>query len=366
VTTKIVLENINHKPMRTLLSVLLIAVPVTLILSLVGSSEGFSRESQNRVRGIGADAVMRGTTATAVTTSSGASIKDEYTRFLEEQPHVKLAMGIVVHSVEFPFLSMTGVDLKQFDQMSGGFEYIAGRPLRDPDDVLLDEPYANQQNKKVGETIRLANHDWHIVGIIKPGKLARIVVKKETLQYLDSATGMDSIIYIKLDDPSRAEEFVRRMRQVLPKFGFETMEYYTSLFAVSNVKSLVVFTYVVIGIGVVIGFAVVCLSMYMAVLQRTREIGILKSLGGSKSFILRIILVESALLGIGGTILGIGLSYVAAWAIRSFVPASFPMVIVYSWWPKAAVMTLIGTELGALYPGFNAASNDPIEALAYE
>ena len=63
------------------------------------------------------------------------------------------------------------------------------------------------------------------------------------------------------------------------------------------------------GIGVVIGFAVVCLSMYMAVLQRTREIGILKSLGASKGFILGIILSEALLLGLGGTILGILMSY---------------------------------------------------------
>jgi putative ABC transport system permease protein len=116
----------------------------------------------------------------------------------------------------------------------------------------------------------------------------------------------------------------------------------------------------------VIGFAVVCLSMYMAVLQRTREIGILKSLGGSNGFILRIILTEAFVLGVGGTILGILLSYGACWAIGTFIPASFPMIIVYAWWPRTLLITLIGTEFGALYPGINAARHDPIEALAYE
>jgi putative ABC transport system permease protein len=106
--------------------------------------------------------------------------------------------------------------------------------------------------------------------------------------------------------------------------------------------------------------------MYMAVLQRTREIGILKSLGGSKSFILRIMLTEAAGLAIGGTIIGILLTYGARWAISTFVPASFPMIIVQSWWPKAFAITLIGALLGALYPGMSAAGHDPIEALAYE
>ena len=93
----------------------------------------------------------------------------------------------------------------------------------------------------------------------------------------------------------------------------------------------------IIGIGVVIGFAVVCLSMYMAVLQRTREIGILKSLGASKGFILGIILSEALMLGVGGTILGIVMSYGASRLIHALEPASLPMVIVYEWWWIAGV-----------------------------
>jgi putative ABC transport system permease protein len=106
--------------------------------------------------------------------------------------------------------------------------------------------------------------------------------------------------------------------------------------------------------------------MYMAVLQRTREIGILKSLGGSKAFILRIIWAEALLLGLGGTALGILLSYGARWAIEALKPASFQVEIVYLWWPIVAAITLAGATLGALYPGLSAASHDPIEALAYE
>jgi putative ABC transport system permease protein len=106
--------------------------------------------------------------------------------------------------------------------------------------------------------------------------------------------------------------------------------------------------------------------MYMAVLQRTREIGILKSLGASKGFILAIIETEALLMGLGGTILGILMSYVACWLVHALVPASIPMIIVQTWWPIAGVITLVGAGLGALYPGLSAASHDPIEALAYE
>ena len=220
--------------------------------------------------------------------------------------------------------------------------------------------------KSAGDTLRLLNRDWHVRGVVASGKLAHIVVQKKVLQELDANTGRISGIYVKLDDPANANLVAAQLRELLPNYIVNTMEELTSLFSPSNIQGVREFTAVVIGIGVVIGFAVVCLSMYMAVLQRTREIGILKSLGGSNGFILGIILLEALLLGVGGTILGIILSYGAYWVIGTFIPASFPMVIVYAWWPRALVITLVATGLGALYPGLSAARHDPIEALAYE
>jgi putative ABC transport system permease protein len=367
VTTKMVVENIKHKPMRTLLSILLMGVPVTLILSLVGISEGLSADAQNRARGIGADIVVRTNAASAVSSYSAASIPEKVVSVFQEQPHVKLAMGIIVHNIDFPALNMMGVDMDRFNAMSGGFTYLEGGPLQQPYDVLIDRLYSEQKNAHAGSAVNLLNHEWRVAGVIEGGKMARIVVNKATLQELDSATGKVTNIFLKLDDAANTNAVVQQLQDFTKgSFKIDSMETYTSQFSVTNYGTVKVFTYVVIGIGVVIGFAVVCLSMYMAVLQRTREIGILKSLGGSKAFILRIILAEAALLGIGGTLLGILMSYGARWAILTFVPASFPMIIVHSWWPKALLITLLGAELGALYPGFSAASHDPIEALAYE
>jgi putative ABC transport system permease protein len=232
--------------------------------------------------------------------------------------------------------------------------------------MLLDQPYAEQRKKHVGDTITLLNHEWHIVGIIEPGKLARVAVPKATLQELEAATGHVGMIWVKIDDPSHDKAVAEQLSETFPSLKIEPTAFYMSQFQANNIPQVRVFRYVVIGIGVVIAFAVVCLTMYMAVLQRTREIGILKSLGGSKPFIVRIMMTEAALLGIGGTLLGILLSYGARWAITTFVPASFPMIIVQSWWPKAFLIAEAAALFGALYPGITAASHDPIEALAYE
>src|SRR5207237_6752095 len=142
-----------------------------------------------------------------------------------------------------------------------------------------------------------------------------------------------SRIYLKLDNPANTTAVVKYLKDLpdLEDYPIYDMEEFTSALNVNNVPALKGFTIVIMGIGVVIGFAVVCLSMYMAVLQRTREIGILRSLGASKGFILRIILAEALLMGVGGTVLGILMSYGAYWLIRTLVPASIPMIIVKIW-----------------------------------
>jgi putative ABC transport system permease protein len=363
VILKLVIENLKHRPMRTLLSVLLIGVPVTLVLSLVGLSHGLSEDSQRRARGIGADLIVR--KGGAAINLAGPAIDERFVDFTARQPHVEMAMGVVVHPIELP-LNVMGVDMAEFNRMSGGFTYLHGGPLQGPNDVLIDRVYAEQKKAQVGATLTIMNQPWRVAGIFESGKLARIVVDKGRLQFLDSESGKVSVIYVKLDDPRLANEAAAQLHQALVNLSVDTMESFTSMFDVNNIAEVRDFTYVVIGIGVLIGFAVVCLSMYMAVLQRTREIGILKSMGGSNGFILRIILIEALTLGILGTILGILMSYGAYWVIGTLMPASIPMIIVYSWWPKAFVITLLGTGFGSLYPGLSAAQQDPIEALAYE
>jgi putative ABC transport system permease protein len=364
VTVKLVIENLKHKPMRSLLSILLIGVPVTLILCLVGLSRGLLDDSARRTRGIGADIILRPKNSSLLTLS-GAPLPEAMVDYLQKWPHVTVAIGVVNQPIQTPLVAM-GVDLAKFTQMSGGFTYLEGGPFQRPDDIIIDRYYAAQRKVKAGDTLNLMSHDWHVAGVIEGGKLARIVLPLTVLQDLTGNTGKVSQVYLKLDNPANTAATIAALKAKFEDYPIYSMEELTSLYNVNNVAGLKEFIYVIMGIGVVIGFAVVCLSMYMAVLQRTREIGILKSLGASKSFILRIILAEALVMGVGGTVLGVGMSYVAYWLIRTLVPASIPMVMVPEWWWRAGVITLAGTGFGALYPGLSAAAHDPIEALSYE
>jgi putative ABC transport system permease protein len=365
VTGKLVLENLKHRPMRSLLSILLIGVPVTLQLTLVGLSHGFLQGSKERAGGIGADLVIR-PRGTSFLTLSGAPLSDNYVGWLQTQPHVKVVMGIINQQVKNVTLGATGVDLATFNQMSGGFHFVEGGPFRQPDDVLVDQYYATENHLHLGSKVTLFNRPWRVAGIIENGQLTRIAFPIQVLQDVMESPHKLSQIYVKLDDPAYTDQVVHDLKEKMQNDQIYSMKEFTSLYNVNNVPALSEFIAIVMGIGVVIGFAVVCLSMYMSVLQRTREIGILKSLGASKSFILRIILVESMIMGFGGTVLGIVMSYGAYWLLRVLRPASFPIAIVPEWWLYAGVITLLGALLGALYPGLNAASHDPIEALSYE
>ena len=360
-----VVANLKHKPMRSLLSFLLIGVPVTLILTLVGVAHGMSESSQRRARSVTADIIVRGSNEGATISFGGPSVPEKYIEYFRtEVPHVKMAMGVINHPIDLP-LVITGINQDDFVHMTAGFRFLAGRELKDPDDILVDELYAKQKKLQLGGTLKLVNHEWHVAGIIDGGKLARIVVDLKALQHLDSADGKISQIYLKLDDPANTDAVVTFIQENTSLKAIP-MEEFLAMFEVSKIQGVNEFLYVIIGIGVIVGFAVVCLSMYMAVLQRTREIGILKAIGASQSFILRVILMEALVLGLGGTVFGILMSYGACWLIRTFVPASLPMIIVPAWWPIAGAITLVGAALGALYPGLSAARHDPIEALAYE
>jgi putative ABC transport system permease protein len=145
----------------------------------------------------------------------------------------------------------------------------------------------------------------------------------------------------------------------------DSIEEFVSLFSTNSVPYIEAFTKVVIGIAVLIGFLVVCLSMYTAVLERTREIGILKALGASPGYIVGILLRETVVLALVGTIVGILMTYGTRSLLGVFA-VSFPQEIVPDWYLPVTAIALSGAVVGALYPGLRAARQDAIEALAYD
>src|SRR5258708_19244180 len=179
--------------------------------------------------------------------------------------------------------------------------------------------------------------------------LASLVLQLKPLQDHASSRDKDTIIYVKLDDPARTREVISELQGKMKEYKIRSMEEYTELFSVNSVPMLKEFIYVVIAVGVLVGFLVVFLSMYTAVLERTREIGVLKALGASPGYVLNILFRETVLLAIAGSVLGIGLSSLTRLAINDVVHRSLIQSIVHIWWPISTAIALVGAILGAIY-----------------
>ena len=379
---QLIFANLAHRPLRTLLSVLAIGVEVTMILTLVGVSYGTLDASARRARGIGADVFVRPPGSSAISLSS-APLTDKLVTKLGEHPGVVLATGTMVQSTG-GFSTVQGVDFPQVDRMAStwrgpgtvqkdGFKFLSGTPFQGPDDIIVDEFYAREGKLKPGDHKKIINHDWRVAGVYESGKLAAVMAPIQTLQDLTGNEGKISAIYLKLANPKQADDFVKQLRMEMngnpdPETGYRiyTVEEFTSQLNVSSVTLLKDFIYVVIGIASIVGFIVVFMAMYTAVLERTREIGILKAVGAGPGYILNILFRETILLALIGTVIGILMTYGTQWLMLHAVPASLVQLTVYKWWPIAGGIAIAGALVGTVVPAIRAVRQDATEALSYE
>jgi putative ABC transport system permease protein len=359
---RLVFENLKHRPVRTLVSAVAIGVQVTLVLTLVGLSRGMVGDMLERMRGVGADIVIRPPNSSLFSFSS--TFPEGILRVARNRPETEIATGIFIYPIG-GVDSVTGIDLAELNAMSGGFRYVEGGPFRQPNEILVDSYYAAANHLHAGDTIEVMNLKWRVSGIVEPGKMSRMFVELRHLQDLAANTARLSTIYVKLKDPAETNAVKAALKKELEGYPIYSMQDLISLVTDANVPMLRKFTDVVIGIGTLVGFLIVFLSMYTAVLERTREIGVLKALGASPGLILSVLLRETVLLALGGSALGIVMSFGARWLITALVPTMIE-AIVPGWWPIAAGISVFGALGGALYPGLKAARQDVIDALAYE
>lgn len=363
---KMIVANLAHRPVRSVISILAIALEVSLILLIVGFALGMLHDSRSRQAGIGADVIVLPPASSNIVGLSDAAIPVKIADVLSKLPHVAVVSPVILKvSAAGTLQTIWGIDLKSFEALRP-FRYLKGGPFQGPDDILVDDIYTNGKHIKLGDPIQLFNHTFYVRGVVEHGKGARLFVPITTLQELSGRPGMASALYIKADNPANTATVVNEIKNVHGMAGYvvQSMSEYLSTFTPERYPMLPTFLNIVIGIAVTIGFIVIFQAMYAAVMERTREIGILKSLGASKFYIVNVILRETALLAIGGIIAGIIISFAASEAIRQ--RTTLPVDITSGWVLNATIIAIVGSLLGAAYPAFKAAQKDPIDALAYE
>jgi putative ABC transport system permease protein len=362
-----ILGNLVHRPVRSLISIVAVALEVTLILLIVGLSLGMVNDSKQRQAGIGADVVVMPPGSSYIVGLTGAPMPIKIRDVLAKLPHVKVVAPVITQvSTNGNLEVIAGIDLKSYEAL-GPFHFLQGGPFQGPDDALIDDVLARAKHIRVGDKIEILNHEFRVAGIVASGKGARKFLPISTLQDLNGSRDKASVFYLKLDDPANADTVVSEIKRVpgMERHVTYPMNYYLSMLTASNFPGLATFLNVVIAISVTIGFIVIFQAMYTAVMERTRDIGILKSMGASKLYIVNAILRETLMLALGGIVLGILISLMARAGIAQKLP-TLRVVVTWGWVVKTTIIAIFGAMLGALYPAYRAAQKDPIEALAYE
>jgi len=363
---KMIVANLAHRPVRSLISIVAIALEVTLILLIVGLCLGLLNDSRQRQAGIGADVVVMPPGSSFIVGLTGSPMSIKVGSLLAKIPHV-ITVAPVVQSVstQGAIEVIAGIEPESYQKLSGPFRYLQGGPFQSPSDCLVDEIFARSHHVKAGDTIEILNNKFRVAGVVEPGKGARKFLEMGVMQDLIGAQGKATLFYLKLDNPANADQVVDDIKQAgMDRYVVTSMAYYLSMMTTSNYPGVSKFIDFVIAISVIIGFIVIFQAMYTAVMERTREIGILKSLGASKFYIVNVILRETVLLAIAGIVLGVIFSL----TVRAGIDrrSTLRVIVTGGWILKATAIAIVGAILGALYPAYKAAQKDPIDALAYE
>lgn len=365
---KLVFGNILHRPVRTIISVAAVAIEVIMILSIVAIMVGMINDQKTRIGGIGADIIVQPPNASFLSGVSGAPVPAKVADVLRKLPHVAAAAPVITDlSTAGSVETIWGIDFESYNALRP-FTFLAGGSFTGPNDVIVDDFFARADHgHRVGDTIPIKGHPFRICGIVEHGKGGRKFVPIRTLGGLMGNPDNASLFYIRSDDLKNQQAIIHEIHSTpgLQQYQVQTLEAWMSMMTPAHLPGFNIALNVVISIAVIVGFLVIFQSLYTAVMERTREIGILKSLGASKFYIVNVVLREALLIAATGVVLGI----VCTQFLKLGMGVRFPTLafqVTTAWRLRGAIIALVGAILGAFYPAWKAASKDPIDALAYE
>jgi putative ABC transport system permease protein len=365
---KLIIANLLHRPVRSVISVLAVAIEVVMILSIAGIFMGMLNDTKSRTNGIGADLMVAPPGSSFFASMSGAPIPTSFAGPIRKLPHVVVVSPAIQKTNTAGKIEILyGIDYDSFEALKP-FVYVAGGQFQGPYDVIVDDIFASSdKGYHVGDTITILNHPFRISGIVEHGKGGRKMISIDTLGELTDAAGKASLFYVKVDDPKNDEAVMQEVHSThgLEKYPAYTIDEWLGEMTPDKIPGFNIALEVVTFIAVVVGFLAIFQAMYTAVLERTREIGILKSMGASKGDIVSVVLRETAVMAAVGVVLGVA----GTFAVKFMMAHLFPLQqfdVTGLWIAKGATIAFLGAMFGALYPAWMAARKDPIDALAYE
>jgi len=409
------LANLLHHKLRSVLSALGIGIGICMLVTLSGLSRGSLFEIAERAESVNADLVVspRGWGDNSAD-KSGSALPDKYAKVMLDRHGDIVAKAVPVFVWPMRLAGQeqraAGVEPNDLPMLTGGKTLSEGRcfdphgrfaawiekkllappapaagndddiadeqvlnltqadladPAHDGLELVIDSRLARAGGYRVGQTVSTAGHDWKIVGIVPAGAMTRVFLPLRTAQFLFGSGDVtkSTMIMVKLKPGVYVGPAARAIQKTVGHDVIPLTRYRGMLVA----RFGIIFTYVDIvnAVALVIAFLFIMITLYTMVLQRTREIAILKSFGASNAFILRQVLAESLMLTGFGTLMGIALSFVAAWLIQTLRPL-LTVTITWRWIAIALAAAAAGAVLSGLYPAWRAMRVNVVEALTME
>jgi putative ABC transport system permease protein len=364
----LVLANLKHRPARTAISVIGVALGVCLTMLTLGLVHGMIRARAEREANIGAEIMVVDAEAGGV--DSWASLRlpvrevEELQRIEGVKAVVPVGQYFITATTGIGIRSVEGVPTDQFRSVSH-IQIIEGRFLNGGDEAVVDTDYAEKQKAPVGSQIDLFGRPFRVVGVYTPESGPRIKIPLDVMQQSAGNVDQCSTFLIRVHRPEEQDAVAQRIQHHLgarPRRIILTRDL-PAIYAQAS-PAINTFLDVVVGLEAVISILVILLTMYTTIKERTREIGILKSLGASKRFIAGVIEKEAFVISLIGVIVGLIVSYLAGAGLRAAMDMAVDFRV--RWLLLAVLVGLVSGLVGALYPALLAARQDPIEALSYE
>jgi putative ABC transport system permease protein len=347
-------------------SILGTGVGVLLIVFTVGLAHGVLHERGRRESNIGAELMIRASGTIGLGGGSQFKIPISHAAELASIQGVRAAtpIGQTFDKSDSGFGQrlLDGIEYDEYANLAH-ITIREGRKLESGDEAIVDPEWKDRRHANIGDTVELFERPFKIVGVYEPPGGGRIKIPLKTMQEQEGTSNRASAILVACVNPSQQDEVAARILERFPGdqliFTRDLPEIYAT-----GVPALNIFIKVVVGVAAAISLLVILLAMYTTVTERTRQIGILKSLGMSKTAIAWVIEQEAIIVSFLGVVVGVLLTLLAQLVVTR--TTSLAIEIEPRWVLIALAVGLLGGSVGALYPALRAARQDAVEALSYE
>ncbi len=399
-----IVNNIKDRFLRSSLTILSILIGIMAVYALISFGQGVGKYVNDVGQQAGTDKIFAQPKGAGAPGSTGTYLTDHDINVILKVNGVKAATGMVTEQAEVNYrdkgtgkyvfimgLSTNPQEREIVESAFAGFKILEGRPLKKGDTGKVTVGYnymvANKLFPKalnVGNKLYINGNPYEIVGIYESIGNAQddtnvYMTKPEAKALFNMKEYEYGYIYIQaqpgVDTKALAQRITEKLRKDKgEKKGQETFyvaSYQELLQTFSTVLNVLNGILVIIaGISVLVASVNIMNTMYTAVMERTKEIGIMKAIGARNRYILMLFFIESGTLGLIGGGIGILLGYglakmggaIAASAGYSLLKPYFP------WWLTVGCLVfsfLIGAASG-FFPARQASKLKPVDALRYE